>query len=624
MKQILRYITLILLLFSALAAEAGDVRIRVEMPRGKRMISMGDLFYINIEVTDIDQEPKRPSNVPGAKVMYFDRVGSSSRFSNINGKTTQSYSYTYALTLKANETGKFSFGPVSVGGVKSNTVSYEIVSASATQSGAVDANRRSSSQGAAQSKPDASGAGQDDNKPKYIGKGDGNLFLKANVSKTKCYEQEALVYTVKLFTTYDAIKFIGATATPKFDGFVVEESKDVSNQFNYETVNGKTYATAIIARYIIFPQMTGTLKVTGNTYTVSVDEREYYHDPFWGSLSTVTPLQLNVTPNDLSINVESLPSPKPADFCGGVGQFKIVSSLPSKDFLTNSAASIVYTVAGTGNLKYIALPDLKLLYPDQLEVYSPETDVKVNVGSSNVSGSVKFDYSFMPLEAGSYRIPDVKLVYFNPSTGKYETSVARGYDINVKEGKGSAKSQTRNLYKFDSELMGVNQASLKKEHRLLVDLWYYWLWYIIPLFAFVIFILTYRHYLSTHADMVAFNSRRADKLARRRLRKAGVCMKKGEREAFYDEMLSALWGYIGFKLKMPNSELMRENIKSVLSSRNIPEENINSFVDLLNECEFAKYSSSSSGLSMQEIYSKGISVINSMEQSFKNSHNNED
>lgn len=623
MKQILRYLTFVFLIFATLAAEAGEVRMKVEMPRGRRMISMGDLFYINIEVTDIDQEPKRPTNVPGAKVMYFDRVGSSSRFSNINGKTTQSFSYTYALTLKANETGKFSFGPVSVGGVKSNTVSYEILSASAAQNSAVDANRRSS-QGDDNSQRGADRSQQADNKPKYIGKGDGNLFLKANISKTKCYEQEALVYTVKLYTTYDAIKFIGATATPKFEGFVVEESKDVSNQLNYETVNGKTYATAIIARYIIFPQMTGTLKVLGNTYTVSVDEREYYHDPFWGSLSTVTPLQLNVTPNDLSVSVESLPTPKPADFCGGVGQFRITSALPSKDFLTNSAASVIYTVSGTGNLKYVSLPDLNLLYPDQLEVYSPETDVKINVGSSNVSGSVKFDYSFMPLEAGNCLIPDVKLVYFNPATGKYETSVARGFDINVKEGKGSSKSQTRNLYKFDSDLMNVEVFSLSADHSLLVKRWSYWLWYVIPLLAFIIFIFSYRHYLSSHADMVAFNSRRADKLARKRLRKAGVFLKRGDKDAFYDEMLSALWGYIGYKLKMPTSELMRDNIRNVLSSRNIPEVNVDSFVDLLNECDFAKYSSSSSSVSMEDIFSKGISVINSMERSFKNNQNNKD
>ena len=216
-------------------------------------------------------------------------------------------------------------------------------------------------------------SGVDSDKPKFIGKGDGNLFLKASVSKSSAYEQEALVYTVKLYTTYDAIKFIGASAAPKFDGFVVEESKAISSQLNYETYNGKTYATAVIARYIIFPQMTGSLKVTGNTYTVAVDQREYYHDPFFGSMSYSTPLQLNVTPNDLSVDVRPLPVPKPADFSGGVGKFSISSSLKSSEFKTNQAAAIVYTVTGSGNLKYVQLPDLQSIYPSEIEIYIPST-----------------------------------------------------------------------------------------------------------------------------------------------------------------------------------------------------------------------------------------------------------
>ena len=221
--------------------------------------------------------------------------------------------------------------------------------------------------------------------------------MRASVSESNVYEQQALVYTVKLYTTYDAIKFIGATAAPKFDGFVVEESKAVSSSLDYETLDGKTYATAVIARYIIFPQMTGQLKVIGNTYTVSVDQREYYHDPFWGNMAVNSPLQLNVSPNDLTVNVKALPSPKPADFSGGVGKFTIASQLKSNNFKTNQAASIEYIVTGSGNLKYIQLPDLSTSFPPQLEVYTPKTDVKANVGSSNVSGSVSFDYSFMRL-----------------------------------------------------------------------------------------------------------------------------------------------------------------------------------------------------------------------------------
>lgn len=600
-------LALLMLLLTGIGWGA-SVRLSQSPGRGKRTVEVGDMFYIYMEVQDIDARPEVPKSVPGAKVMYFERTGQSSSFSSVNGRTTQSFSYTYTITLRATKEGSFSYGPVTVGGVRSNKVSYHIgaqgAQGSQAPSGAVPGNSR---------------AGADSDKPKFIGKGDGNLFLRASVSKSSAYEQEALVYTVKLYTTYDAIKFIGASAAPKFDGFVVEESKAISSQLNYETYNGKTYATAVIARYIIFPQMTGSLKVSGNTYTVAVDQREYYHDPFFGSMSYSTPLQLNVTPNDLSVNVKPLPVPKPADFSGGVGKFSITSSLKSSEFKTNQAAAIVYTVSGSGNLKYVQLPDLQSVYPPQIEIYTPTTKQNISAGSSNVSGNVTFDYTFMPLEEGNVTIPEVKLVYFNPETQKYETSVARGYTVNVGKGKSSARSQSRKTVRFNPELLRVNPDKLSVRHVPVIRSFPYWLCFILPVVILAVALIVYKRYVSMHADIAALNSRRADKLARRRLKRAHDALRKGDVENFYTELLKALWGYLGDKLKMPTSELMRDNIRQVLAEKGIPESVVEDLISLIDEAEFAKYSSAGGKEGMDAAYSHAIDTINSLEESFKTS-----
>lgn len=597
---------LLILLLSASSAFAASVRLSVQSGRGRREIGVGDLFYISYEVTDLDAEPEKPASVPGAKVMYFERTGQSSRFSSVNGKTTQSFSFTYTLTLKAQKEGQYSFGPVSVGGVKSNAVSYAIGQATQPQQ------PQQSQSGASQSDPSR----HDPNAgPKFIGKGDGNLFLRANVSRTSAYEQEALVYTVKLYTTYDAIKFIGATAAPKFEGFVVEESKDVSTSLNYETVNGKTYATAVIARYIIFPQMEGQLKVLGNTYTVSVDEREYYHDPFWGNMSVAKPLQLNVTPNDLTVSVKPLPTPVPPNFSGGVGQFKISSTLPAQNFLSNQAASVVYTITGTGNLKYVKLPDLNALYPPELEVYSPTPDVSANVGSSNVSGTARFDYSFMPLEAGSFAIPPVTLTYFNPATGKYESSTARGYTISVGKGKGSEKSQTRGMMAFNPKLLPVGKVS--EDHTPVIATFSYWLMYIVPVLLLIFVSVYYRTYLKANADYLAVKSRKASKVARKRLRRAEACMKRGEVDRFYDEMLAALWGWLSDRLKISTSELNRQNVSHALTDSGIGDKEIVRVIDLIDRCEFAKYAPAAEKSDMRPVYDEGVEAINTLHDAFK-------
>lgn len=599
-----------MLMAAVCISDAASVKLSVSPQRGKNRIEVGDMFYLNIEVTNANEVPPKPQNVSGGKLMYFDRTSESSSFSSVNGVTTQSYKAVYTATLRANKEGTFTYGPITVGGVKSNQVRYSI----GKESPAAASSPAAGPSGSAA----ATGPGADDDKPKYIGKGDGNLFLRANVTSTTAYEQQALVYTVKLYTTYDAIKFVGATSAPKFDGFVVEESKDISSSLSFETYQGKTYATAIIARYIIFPQMTGNLKVSGNTYTIAVDRREYYHDAFWGNMSFSTPLQLNVTPNDLVVNVKSLPLPKPADFSGAVGKFKISSQLKTSQFKTNQAAAIVYTVEGTGNIKYVQLPDLSALYPPELEIYTPTAKQNITVGSSNVSGSVSFDYSFMPLEEGDFKIPEVRLVYFNPESGRYETSVAKGYPIHVGKGAASAKDAARHHLKFDSELENVDASSLSNETRPYVYNWLYWLWYIIPVIALLASTVAYRRYMSLHADMAAFNSRRADKLARRRLRKASAAMKRGDADRFYDELLVALWGYLGDKLKMPTSELLRDNVRQVLTARGIPENSVDMFIKIIDEAEFAKYSSAGGKENIRSAYDEAVSVINRLEKEFKN------
>lgn len=596
--SIKKYILLFFLQLVALTTFGGTVHLSVSTQRGQKTIGVGDVFYISYEISNMDGSPQQPASLPGAKVLYFQRTGSSSSYTSMNGVTSQSRSVIYTLTAKAEKEGTFQYGPVTVGGTKSNSVSYTIGKSSGTSTVPGNSVQQQTT--------------SDSSKPKFIGKGDGNLFLRASVSKSFAYEQEALVYTVKLYTTYDGIKFIGATAAPKFDGFVVEESKATSAQLSYESYQGKTYATAVIARYIIFPQMKGKLKVTGNTYTVSVDQREYYHDPFWGNMSVSSPLQLNVTPNDLQIEVMGLPQPQPVDFSGGVGKFSISSSLASRNLFTNQGASLIYTVTGTGNLKYLHLPDLNSLFPEQIEVYSPEIDVKTQVGTSNVSGTATFDYTLMPLETGSYTLPAVSLCYFNPETGRYERSSATGYQIKVDQGKASSKSQTKDKLRFNPKLLPLD-GNLSSVHTPWIEMWGYWMIYIGCMVALMASVVIYRKRLRDLSDIEGLKSRRAGKIARKRLRKAYECMRSGDSSRFYDEMLRALWGYIAHKLKMPTSELTRDNVAQRLETGGVSEGVIRKIIGIIDDCEYAKYTPVANDFNMKDLYDQATAVIYDLE-----------
>ena len=600
MKRVKNILVILISLFCFIVADAAKVSMQVEMPRGKRGIGVGDTFWISVKLTDIDSKLSQPSNVPGAKLVYFSQTGRSSQSTIVNGNFSHTTSVTYTMTLKAEKEGNFKFGPLTVDGIKSNTVSYSIgkKDTSLSQSGG----QSSSSQ-------------DDQNGPKFIGKGDDKLFLRANVSKTSAFEQEALVYTIKLYSSYAGVKFAGATSAPTFDGFVIGESKINTIQMDYETYNGKTYATAEIARYIIFPQTTGDLKVLGNTYTISVNSQEYYKDPDWGHLTINRPVNLNVKPNDLIVKVKPLPSPRPANFSGGVGEFEIKSELQNSKLKTNHAASIVYSISGSGNLKYLKLPDLNNIFPSQLEVYSPSVKENISVNSNNTVGDISFDYSFMPLEEGEYAIPSVELVYFNPSTGKYETKQAKGYNVEDTKGEVSSKSQKKDRLVYNTKLedVGVNKSSTK----LIVDSLSYWLWYIVPIVLLIIAISIYRRRINDLADIDLLKSKKANKVARKRLKKAEICLRAKDVDKFYDQILSAMWGYIGDKLRIPISDLNRENVRQKLGDAGVNSEDLDSLISLIDECEFAKYSSSLGQISMDNVYMHACDVINKLDNSLK-------
>jgi len=595
---LLTFLLVFVACFPSLAARNVKMSLSTRGP-----IAVGSKFSVDIVVTDINATPKisGSTNVPGAKVLYFTDTESSSSMTYINGHQ-ESSSYTrYTLLLQATTPGTHTFGPINVGGVKSNAIKFTVGKGSATQatSGQTSNTNSSSSSGS----------------PSFIGTGNGNLFLRASVSKTTAYEQEAIVYTVKLYSTYSNIRFVGATASPKFEGFVVEESKDISQQLTFENYNGKQYASAVIARYIIFPQMPGSLKVLGNTYTVAVDEREYYNDPYFGRISTGRPLQLNVKPNDLSINVKALPKPTPANFSGGVGSFSISARIQNLDWKTNTPSSVQYTITGSGNLKYIKLPELNNIYPKEIEVFSPETSVNASVKGSNVSGSSTFDYSLVPLETGDFKIPAIPLVYFDPATSEYRTIYSREFNVKVGKGSSSAKSQTNTHVRFSPDLMQVNK--LDKNQFIAIRTLGYWLVYILLIIVLLTVYLIYKARIKENSDIVSLKSRKAGKVAAKRLKNAFIYLKANDTERFYDEILASLWGYASDKLKIPTSDLSRDNITERLESEGVSAELCMRFIAVVDDAEFAKYSPRSGGESMQNVYNDAAQTLESIESSIK-------
>lgn len=76
------------------------------------------------------------------------------------------------------------------------------------------------------------------------------------------------------------------------------------------------------------------------------------------------------------------------------------------------------------------------------------------------------------------------------------------------------------------------------------------------------------------ADVVKTRGKKANKVATKRLRKAKKLMLASKANEFYDEVLRALWGYVGDKLNMPVERLSRENISDNLKDSGVDDHTI--------------------------------------------------
>ena len=145
----------------------------------------------------------------------------------------------------------------------------------------------------------------------------------------------------------------------------------------------------------------------------------------------------------------------------------------------------------------------------------------------------------------------------------------------------------------------------------------YWLFYIVPALAFAVFIVIYRKQASENANIAKVRTKKANKVAAKRMKLAGKLLSENKKDAFYDEVLKALWGYISDKLNIPVSRLSKDNIEENLINHGVSEDLIQEFLNALNDCEFARFAPGDDNQAMDKVYSSSIEVISKMENSIK-------
>lgn len=606
-KLVLVFVGMFICLSSTIFAADG-VTFTAEAPR---TVVMGQNFNI-VYTSNSETKDLRIAEFKNFEILSGPFTSTMSSTSIVNGKYSSSTTYRFTYVLAPQKTGTFSIPPATASirneRYSSNGLTIRVLPED-QQSGGSSSQAQSSSS----SRSSSSGAVSSD-----------QIFIRVIPSKTRVREQESLTLTYKIYTKVDISGFQNYKF-PEYKGFMVQEIEPSKNQqWDMENYNGSNYRTAVLQQTVLFPQQSGTLTINKGNFDVVVRIKNAnarsrsIFDDFFDSYSEV---KKTLSSNSINIQVDPLPTGKPANFCGVSGNLKMTSSITSTKVKANDAVTIKLKIAGSGNLKMIPTPEFT--FPADFEVYDPKVDNVFKSTLSGMSGTKTIEYLVIPRFAGTFDIPAVTLSYFDLASHSYKTLTSDSYKLEVAKGEGGQAVVGSFSNQEQVRLLGSDIRYLKtkiklhKQENLLYGTIAFWLCYLVPLLFFAIILIVNRKKVKANADAARVRNRKASKVAVKRLKQAGIYLKEGKKESFYDEVLRALWGYTSDKLNIPLSRLTKETIESQLTDYKVNDDIRKEYMDILQTCEYARFAPGDDSHAMDVIYEKTMNVMNKMENTIK-------
>src|SRR5690554_4536816 len=608
-KHIYRFLFFLTSLFSlsTLIAE-GQVDFKASAPA---TVVEGVQFRLSYILNEEGRDLRLP-DIPDFEILFGPSTSTSFSQRTINGKTTSERSVTYTYILVPKKTGNFTIEPASINvkgsNYQSNSLSIEVLppdkdSDQGGASGSVNRGRASSASTATVSDSDA--------------------FIRVILSKNSPYEQEGFTVTFRLYTTIDKVNYGGEIQFPEFEGFMVEEVELPSNQqLQIERYNGRNYYTADLRKTLLFPQRSGQITIpSGSIEMVFSVPSGRSVSTFFGSQELMADVKKKLVTNPLNVNVKPLLDDKPVSYANAVVIFALNPSNSTTENKANEAITLRLEISGTGNMKLLRNPEVQ--FPNNFEIYDPVVTNSLNVTSNGLTGIRVIEYMVIPRYEGSYTIPSIEFGYFDLNTNSYKTLSTSEYKLEIEKGDPGSASASNFVNQQDVKVeqdirfLKTGEPNFVSMSNFLVGSLNYWLWYIIPFTLLIVYFIINRKKAKENANVVLMRNKKANKIAIKRLKLAEKYLREQNKESFYDEVLRAIWGYFSDKLAIPVAQLSKDNIEAELLKNGISDELANKFMNILDTCEFARYSQVESNAEMDNIYNNAIDAIGKMENGLK-------
>ncbi len=604
-----------LLCIAAGSVWADDVVFKATAPS---QVIVGKPFQLTYSVNQRSKDLRAPE-MPDFDVLAGPYQSTSSSTSFVNGKRTSSFSQTYTYTLMAQRTGTFTVAPaaIRVGGDEytSNGVRITVLPADEQP----QQNQQSTGAGA--------GGHRQSQQSNHSGSvSSENLFIRTIVSKTRVHEQEAILLSYKLyFAGVDVAQFTNNTKIPEFTGFLKQDLEQGEIQTELEHYNGRNYQTATLYRTLLYPQHSGDIKIDPASFeaVLRVQTRAQVRSIFDDFFGTYTNVTRAVAAPGVTIHVDALPGGKPAGFSGGVGHFSLTPSISQTELQTNDAVTIRLDITGTGNMKLLKTPAID--WPEGFEPYDPKVTNNFKTTTAGVSGTKSIEYLAIPRASGDYTIPAVTFSYFDTNDDSYKTLTTPEYTIHVKKGANEQAGNAvvnnyvnkEDIKQLGSDIRYINTTLPTLRTKSASPVEYgsmaFCMLYFVPLCVALLLFIIFRKQIKENADITRVRYKHANKVAQKRLKKAGKLLKENRKEAFYEEIERAAWTYLSDRLSIPTADLNKDNIASILHGKGVSDELIKEVNNVLSTAEFARYAPSSDH-AMDDLYKATNLLIDQLEE----------
>ena len=572
-------------------------------------VQNGENFRLTYTVNTSNASDFRIGEIPEAlEIITGPYTSEQSNFQMVNGHTSSSSSITYTYILCANKNGSFTIPAARVHANGKTITSNPLkVTVSGKAAGTGNAPKMHDDY---------------DDRPQMRAAGTpisgSDLFIKVSANKQRVHEQEPILLTYKVYTLVDLTQLEGKM--PDLTGFHSQEVKmPQQKSFHIESVNGRNYRCVTWSQYVMYPQMTGDLEIPSITFNGTVIQQNRNVDPFEAFLnggSGYVEVKRSIKAPGLKIHVDPLPK-RPDNFSGGVGKFNISGQLNKTEVKANDPITVRVVVGGIGNLKLIKQPVVN--FPKDFDKYDPKVTDKTKLTANGVEGNMIYDFLAVPRNQGKYTIPPVEFTYYDVAANAYKTIKTQAFELEVEKGDGNGGTAVDFTDEKNQDIHAIKTGKVvrKDAASLFFGSASYWIVLALLLAAFIALMIIFRRRAIENADIVKMRGKKANKVANKRLRAAHKLMVAGKQGEFYDEVLRALWGYMGDKLNIPVSELSHDNIADKLAEHHVDEQTVNSFIEALDECEFERYAPGDAAGNMNKTYESAATAIEKIEEVMK-------